>query len=357
MDTTTPQPAPTTTTSPPVAHPVEAAPAPETPGREGVFKLRASDFQSNEVPHYFLTAGRKWLVCIDGSSESKLGLFHALNLMNVNEDHLILVHAVKKSRSLASRLSIWRGGSSTAEAQPAAGGVPAPEPAAAQEPEPEPDSVKRGKGYLAHAGNLAKQWSDGVKWTSRFIEAKDPREAICDLANEEKVDYIVMGSRGQNPIKKMFMGSVSSYVSSHAPCPVIVIRETEEQRREKRAAELEEKKVQKKTSEKTEKRKMLRKKKKDQRKAEGQLHAQQQPQQPQQLYMEQPPLLQQPQQFQQQPTTTLQQPMMMTMATAGEEKRFEEFLPQPPIPPPVDTSLGTQGPIVPGETNIPVMDK
>lgn len=57
MDTTTPQPAPTTTTSPPVAHPVEAAPAPETPGREGVFKLRASDFQSNEVPHYFLTAG------------------------------------------------------------------------------------------------------------------------------------------------------------------------------------------------------------------------------------------------------------------------------------------------------------
>jgi nucleotide-binding universal stress UspA family protein len=52
-----------------------------------------------------------------------------------------------------------------------------------------------------------------------------------------QADYIVMGSRGQNPIKKMFMGSVSSYVSSHAPCPVIVIRETEEQRREKRAGE------------------------------------------------------------------------------------------------------------------------
>ncbi len=129
-------------------------------------------------------------MCIDGSSESKLGLFHALNLMNVNEDHLFLVHAVKKSRSLASRLSIWRAGS-TAEAQPAAGGAPsalaAAEPTAGQEPEPEPDSVKRGKGYLAHAGNLVKQWSDGVKWTSRFIEAKDPREAICDLANEEKV--------------------------------------------------------------------------------------------------------------------------------------------------------------------------
>jgi nucleotide-binding universal stress UspA family protein len=311
---------------------------PEGQGREGVFRLKASDFESNEVPHYFLTSGRKWLVCIDGSTESKLGLFHALNLMDTKEDSLILVHAVKKSRSLASRLQIWKGSSSATptEAQPQPqqpAGQAAPGTKPEQELEPEPDSVKRGKGYLAHAGNLVRQWTDEVKWSSRFIEAKDPREAICDLANEEKVDYIVMGSRGQNPIKKMFMGSVSSYVSSHAPCPVIVIRETEEQRREKKAAEVEGKKVPKKTSEKTEKRKKLRKKKKrDQRMAEGQ------PQQPQQL---QRGLPEQPQLQQQQPLT--------------EVKTFEEFLPQPPIPPPVD--MGNLGPIVPGETTIPIMEK
>lgn len=306
---------------------------------QGAFKLKASDFQSNEVPHYFLTSGRKWLVCIDGSTESKLGLFHALDLMNTKEDSIILVHAVKKSRSLASRLSLWRGGAST-EAQPPAAGEAVPSAAGGvpeQEVEPEPDSVKRGKGYLAHAGNLVKQWTDEVKWSSRFIEAKDPREAICDLANEEKVDYIVMGSRGQNPIKKMFMGSVSSYVSSHAPCPVIVIRETEEQRREKRAAEQEERKMQKKTSEKSEKKKMRRKKKKDQRMAEGQpLEQQQQQMLPaqQQLYGEQ-----------------------QTVGTTGEElRKLEEFLPEPPIPPPVEM-LGNQGPLVPGETTIPIMEK
>jgi len=44
-----------------------------------------------------------------------------------------------------------------------------------------------------------------------------------------------MGSRGQNPIRQIFMGSVSSYVSSHAICPVIIIHETPEQRREKKA--------------------------------------------------------------------------------------------------------------------------
>lgn len=42
-------------------------------------------------------------------------------------------------------------------------------------------------GYLAHAGSLVKQWSDEVKYQSRLITAKDPREAICDLATEEKV--------------------------------------------------------------------------------------------------------------------------------------------------------------------------
>lgn len=83
-------------------------------------------------------AGRTWLVCIDGSSESKLGLFHALDLMNVAEDSLLLVHAAKKSRSLTSRLPHWR---SSGEAQPPAAEVPVEQPQ-----EPEPDSVKRGKG-------------------------------------------------------------------------------------------------------------------------------------------------------------------------------------------------------------------
>jgi len=334
MDTTTtPTPIPIAST-PPTSPPAETSTGPSGEGREGVFKLRAADFQSNEVPHYFLTSGRKWLVCIDGSTESKLGLFHALDLMNTNEDSIILVHAVKKSRSLASRLALWRGGSPPeTQEQPASapgGGEAVPAAGESEELEPEPDSVKRGKGYLAHAGNLVKQWTDEVKWSTRFIEAKDPREAICDLANEEKADYIVMGSRGQNPIKKMFMGSVSSYVSSHAPCPVIVIRETEEQRREKRAAELEEKRVLKKTSEKPEKKKKLRKKKRDQRMAEGQVQLQQ------------------------------ELPAQAQPAMGGEEAMMikSEFLPQPPIPPPVDPSLMmNQGPAVPGETTIPIMDK
>jgi len=176
------------------------------------------------IPSYFRnTSGRKWLVCIDGSNESRLGLYHALSLMSPGGDTLVLVHAAKKHRSYFSHRR--------AENTPG-------------EPEPEPDSIKRGRGYLTHATNLIKQWGEDIKFNSTLVTARDPREALCDLATEEKADYIVMGSRGPHPIKEMFLGSVTSYVSSHAPCPVIVIRETSAQRRERVDASLEEKKTQ-----------------------------------------------------------------------------------------------------------------
>jgi hypothetical protein len=100
------------------------------------------------------------------------------------------------------------------------------------------------------------------------------------------------------------------------------------------AAELEEKRVLKKTSEKPEKKKKLRKKKRDQRMAEGQAQSAQ---------------LQQELPAQAQPAMGGEEAMMIK----------SEFLPQPPIPPPVDPSLMmNQGPAVPGEImTIPIMDK
>jgi len=33
-----------------------------------------------------------------------------------------------------------------------------------------------------------------------------------------------MGSRGLGPLKGIFMGSVSSYIVSHAKCPVLIVK-------------------------------------------------------------------------------------------------------------------------------------
>ena len=49
-------------------------------------------------------------------------------------------------------------------------------------------------------------------------------ETITDMATGEKIDLIVMGTRGLGGFKKLLMGSVSSGVVLHAPCNVLVIK-------------------------------------------------------------------------------------------------------------------------------------
>jgi nucleotide-binding universal stress UspA family protein len=47
---------------------------------------------------------------------------------------------------------------------------------------------------------------------------------IVDYADREKVDMIVIGTRGLGGFKRMLIGSVSSGVVTHASCPVLVVR-------------------------------------------------------------------------------------------------------------------------------------
>ncbi len=49
-------------------------------------------------------------------------------------------------------------------------------------------------------------------------------QAITDFAAGEKIDLIVMGTRGMGGFKKMLLGSVSSGVVTHAQCAVLVVR-------------------------------------------------------------------------------------------------------------------------------------
>jgi nucleotide-binding universal stress UspA family protein len=51
-----------------------------------------------------------------------------------------------------------------------------------------------------------------------------PVETITDYAVAEKIDLIVMGTRGLGGFKRMLLGSVSSGVVTHAHCPVLVVR-------------------------------------------------------------------------------------------------------------------------------------
>jgi len=65
---------------------------------------------------------------------------------------------------------------------------------------------------------------------TRVVEGA-PGQALCALAAEVSAAAIVMGTRGRGGLKRAFLGSVSDYVVRNAPCPVVVIGETDEPRR------------------------------------------------------------------------------------------------------------------------------
>ena len=48
--------------------------------------------------------------------------------------------------------------------------------------------------------------------------------SIVEFAENEKVDLIVVGTRGASGVKRMLLGSVASGVVTYAHCPVLVVK-------------------------------------------------------------------------------------------------------------------------------------
>ncbi|MEQ8662811.1 MAG: universal stress protein [Gammaproteobacteria bacterium] len=49
-------------------------------------------------------------------------------------------------------------------------------------------------------------------------------EQICQYADDQACDLIVLGTRGQSNFSRLLLGSVSTQVTSHAHCPVTLVR-------------------------------------------------------------------------------------------------------------------------------------
>ena len=58
------------------------------------------------------------------------------------------------------------------------------------------------------------------------IRVGSPYEIICNLARELNADLIVLGSRGNTGLKHVFLGSTAERVVRFAPCPVLVVRQS-----------------------------------------------------------------------------------------------------------------------------------
>lgn len=62
-----------------------------------------------------------------------------------------------------------------------------------------------------------------IDWKRQVIEGY-PAEKICEIAEKDEYDLIIIGSRGLSVVGRFFLGSVSDRVIHHAPCSVMVVK-------------------------------------------------------------------------------------------------------------------------------------
>jgi nucleotide-binding universal stress UspA family protein len=64
----------------------------------------------------------------------------------------------------------------------------------------------------------------GIQYKIEILEIRSITDSLISYAESHNVDLIVMGSRGFGGLKKLFLGSVASYVSQHSKCPVLIVK-------------------------------------------------------------------------------------------------------------------------------------
>lgn len=141
------------------------------------------------------------VVPADGSENAKRALAHAVSIAALNDAELVVVHVA----NIVSAISNF-------DQAPITGGYVSEQIAA--------DMEETGKEILKE---VVDEIPDNLKVRSVF-DVGSPGPAVLAVAKKVDADLIVMGSRGLGPLKGLFMGSVSSYVTSHSTCPVLVVK-------------------------------------------------------------------------------------------------------------------------------------
>ena len=146
---------------------------------------------------------KKILVPIDGSYISFLALEYAMQLGKAFDSEIVVTH-VNDPYDLS------------APVDPKTVKIPTGE-------QTSEEKKKAGAAALAIAQKVAEKANYKNIAFEKAID-KDPAKRIIDLAKEIEADSIVIGNRGLGTAGAFLLGSVSTAVVKHAPCPVFVIK-------------------------------------------------------------------------------------------------------------------------------------
>jgi nucleotide-binding universal stress UspA family protein len=157
----------------------------------------------------------KLLVAIDMSEMHKHVFEYALSLAQKNNADLMLMHALSAEEE-NSPLPIPP---NLTEIYPAIGNDLTLESWRKQWDEFEREGLEVLQSLAREATNA------GVRAEFQQISGS-PSRTICRLASDWQANLIVIGHRGRSGLSEILLGSVSNYVLHHAPCSVMLVRES-----------------------------------------------------------------------------------------------------------------------------------
>ncbi len=133
----------------------------------------------------------KVMVCCDGSDRSQEALEMAVKLFKPQGAEVIIVTAVEEPLDASSE---------------------------------DEESFQKWRDKREEDLKEAAQWvaNHGLEVDAMLVIG-DPRKMIIEAINRKEPDMIVVARRGESGLRKMVLGSVSSYIVRHSRFPVIVV--------------------------------------------------------------------------------------------------------------------------------------
>lgn len=139
---------------------------------------------------------QKIMVAVDGSKQSEQAFLEALDLAKDNEAELFIVSIINKVELTHSAYAFSK-------------------IYAEEKQKIEVEMLKKihdAKEYV-------------INDIHAIVETGDPRNLIGTVfPQQEAIDLIVMGATGKGAIQQALVGSTASYVVTHAPCSVLVVK-------------------------------------------------------------------------------------------------------------------------------------
>ncbi len=137
---------------------------------------------------------QKILIAVDGSEHSKRAVEYAIELLKMLQADIILIHCHRTYPTLLGEPYLQK---------------------AINKINQEAETLVKPFRELFQKANIA--------ITERIMEGR-AGEVIVAVADTEKADLIIMGSRGLSDLEGLIVGSVTHRVLHAASCPVLVVR-------------------------------------------------------------------------------------------------------------------------------------